>query len=171
MTKRRNELKLMIMDACVLIDYLKADRSVLNLIVKYVGPIYVASPVLDEVNEIENEEELAELNIIVIEPELEDAFAATGELGPTSFEDRICLLTAKRHGFTCITNDKNLRKLCRKEGVPMIWGLQLLLELHRSGGLPGKDAISIARQIQKNNSKHITQQLIDRFVSMIETNT
>ena len=38
----------MIMDACVLIDFLKADRSIIERIVKYVGSLYVASPVLPE---------------------------------------------------------------------------------------------------------------------------
>ena len=168
MTLRRHApRKLMIMDACVLIDYIKTERSVLELFVKHVGAVYVVSPVVEEVKEIENVEELIELGLIIVEPELEDAFAAASQIGPTSFQDKLCLLTAKRHGFTCVTNDKNLRKLCMHEGVPLVWGLQLLAELHKAGGIPGKEAIILAQMIQKSNPKHITAEIISRFKEII----
>jgi len=108
--------RLMIMDACVLIDYSKAERAMLELVVKHVRPLHVTSPVVNEVNEIDDENELVELGLIIVEPEIEDAYAAVSRSGPLSFEDWVCLLTAKRQGFTCITNDKNLRKFCKQEG-------------------------------------------------------
>ena len=98
MKRRPFRRRLMIMDACELIDYIKAERAMLELVVKHVRPLHVTSPVVDEVNEIE------------------DAYAAVSRSGPLSFEDWVCLLTAKRQGFTCITNDKNLRKFCKQEG-------------------------------------------------------
>lgn len=159
--------KLMIMDACVLIDYLKTERYVLELFAQYIGPVHVVSPVIEEVREIESAEELIELGLVIIEPELEDAFAAGSQIGPTSFQDKLCLLTAKRQGFTCVTNDKNLRKLCDQENVPYLWGLQLLVELHLSGGIPPDAAIAIAQQIHKTNPKHITAQIIERFTKII----
>jgi rRNA-processing protein FCF1 len=158
----------MIMDACVLIDFLKADRSILQLVVKHVGPLHVASPVLDEVNEIENENEIVELGLVIVEPEIEDAYTAASQTGPISFQDRICLLAAKRYGFSCVTNDKNLRKLCEKEKVPLLWGLQLLAELHHFGGLPAEDARDIAGRIQKTNPKHITPKILTRFTNLIQ---
>lgn len=33
--------KLMIMDACVLIDFIKTERTVLELVSKHIGPLYV----------------------------------------------------------------------------------------------------------------------------------
>ena len=84
----RDPTPLLILDACVLIDYIRAERM----------------------------------------------------RGSTSFQDNICLLTAKRHGMTCITNDKSLRKACSENGVPIIWGLEPLLQLVRSGGLDHKSA-------------------------------
>jgi rRNA-processing protein FCF1 len=158
----------MIMDACVLIDFIKADRSVLELIVKHVGALHVASPVVDEVNEIDDENELLELGLVIVEPEIEDAYAAASQPGPTSFQDRLCLLSAKRHGFICVTNDKNLRKLCQKEDIPILWGLQLLAELHHSGGIPPEDALDIAQKIQKANPKHISPQILKRFTAIIQ---
>lgn len=164
---KRPPSRLMIMDACVLIDYLKTERSVLELFAKYIGPVHVVSPVIEEVQEIDSPEELIELGLIIVEPELEDAFAAASQIGPTSFQDKLCLLTAKRHGFTCVTNDKNLRKLCKKEKVPFLWGLQLLAELHQSGGIPAADAIAVAEQIHQTNPKHITTEIIERFTKII----
>ena len=167
MTHRPGARKRMILDACVLIDFIKADRAVLELVVKHVGPLHVASPVVDEVNEIEDENELVELGLTIVEPEIEDAFAAVSPSGPTSFQDRLCLLTARRHDFICVTNDKNLRKLCRQEGVPLLWGLELLSELHKAGGIPAKEAEMIARAIQESNPKHITAKTVSRLTEVI----
>jgi predicted nucleic acid-binding protein len=158
----------MIMDACVLIDFIKADRSVLELVVKYVGPLHVASHVIAEVNEIEDENELVDLGLIIVEPEIEDAFAAATGAGPTSFQDRLCLLTARRYGLTCVTNDKNLRKLCEQEKLPRLWGLELLVELHRCGGIPAEDALDIARKIHVANPKHISERLLKRLTHLIQ---
>jgi predicted nucleic acid-binding protein len=151
----------------VLIDYIKTDRTVLELFVKYVGPLYVTSPVVDEVDEIDDENELVSLGLFIIEPEIEDAYTAGVRSGPLSFEDWLCLLTAKRHGFTCVTNDKNLRKLCRQEGVSLLWGLELLVELHKVGGIQIKEAESIAQAIQLSNPRHITDKIVTRFKDTI----
>lgn len=166
MTKRPPNL--MIMDACVLIDFVKADRSVLKLISKHIGPVYVASTVLDEVNEIDNQDDLVKLGLIVLEPELEDLFEATSVLGPTSFQDRICMLTAKRHELTCVTNDKNLRRLCEQEGIDIYWGLQLLAELHNAGGITFEGAKEIAQAIHEKNHKHISEEILAKFIEIID---
>ncbi len=93
---KKGEPMFMIMDACVLIDYLKTDKSVLRLFVEFIGPVHVVSPIVAEVKDIENEDELMELGLIIVEPELEDAFEAAELIGSTSFQDNLCLLTAKR---------------------------------------------------------------------------
>jgi hypothetical protein len=98
----------MILDACALIDFIKVDRAILELVVKYVGALHVVSPVVDEINEIKDENELVELGVVIIEPEIEDAFAAVSQSGPASFQDNLCLLVAKRYSLTCVTNDKSL---------------------------------------------------------------
>jgi predicted nucleic acid-binding protein len=157
----------MIMDACVLIDFIKAERAVLELVVKHVGPLYVTSPVVDEVNEIDDENELVELGLIIVEPEIEDAYAAGDRFGPLSFQDWLCLLTAKRHGFTCVTNDKNLRKYCGQEGVSLLWGLELVAELHKGGGIPAQEAEAFAQAMRIANPKHITAEIVSRFQDII----
>jgi predicted nucleic acid-binding protein len=157
----------MIMDACVLIDFLHADRTVLQLVAKHVGPVYVVSPVVEEVRDIDGQNELIELGVSVIEPELEDAFAAANAIGAVSFQDRLCLLTAKRHGMTCVTNDRSLRRQCIHEGVPLLWGLELLLELHAAGGIPRRIAEDIAQAIHEANPRHITTAILRRFQARI----
>jgi len=157
----------MIMDACVLIDFIKTDRTVLELIVKHVGPVHVISPIVEEVGEIDDESELLELGLAIMEPEIEDAYAAASHSGPISFQDRLCLLTAKRHGFKCVTNDKSLRKLCEQEGIPLLWGLEILAELHKAGGISAKEAVLIAQAIRESNPKHITVKIISRFKDVI----
>lgn len=153
------------MDACVLIDFVHADRTVFQLVAKHVGPVYVVSPVVEEVRDIDGQGELIELGISVIEPEIEDAFAAASAIGAVSFQDRLCLLTAKRHGMTCVTNDTSLRRQCSNEGIPLLWGLELLLELHAAGGIPRHNAEDIAEAIHEANPKHITTALLRRFRS------
>lgn len=55
MILRQSPRKLMIMDACVLIDFIKTERAVLELVVKHVGPLHVTSSVVNEVNEIDDD--------------------------------------------------------------------------------------------------------------------
>ena len=161
-------IKPKLIDACVLIDFIKADRGILKLISRYIGPLYMLSAVLDEVKDIETLTELSELDLIVIEPELEDVFAASMEPGSISFQDKLCLLTAMRQGYICVTNDRELRKQCEKNNVEPLWGLELLIRLHKAGGVQTEKAIKLARDIHLNNPKHITGEILKRFIDIIE---
>ena len=154
----------MIMDADVLIDFIKVDRTVLQLIVRHVGPVHVVRPVADEVKEIEDGSELLDLGMEIIDPELEDSFkAAENSRGPTSFNDKLCMLTAMRHGFVCVSNDKSLRRLCNSENVPVLWSLQLLGILHGTGCISTDDVLEIANGIHQVNPRHITSLIVERF--------
>ncbi|WP_041463905.1 PIN domain-containing protein [Pelodictyon luteolum] len=157
----------MLLDACVLIDFLKADKAVLQLMVQYVGAFSVIGPVVDEVKEINDDNELIELGLIIMEPALEDAYAAGSQRGPLSFEDRLSLLTAKRHGLLLVTNDRRLRRECEPEGVAVLWGLELLAALHKAGGMPAMEVVGIAQAIRESNPKHITPKIVERFEEVI----
>jgi rRNA-processing protein FCF1 len=158
---------LLLMDACVLIDFIKSDQTVLKLFSEYLGPIYVISPVVEEVEEIGSALELERLGIIVLEPSLDDLYAAANTPGSISFQDRLCLLTAKRNGYTCVTNDVRLRKECEKDKIALIWGLELLIELFKKDGITAEDALEIALLIHEKNQKHITTKLVERFKTAI----
>ena len=161
-------MKSLILDACVLIDYLKTDRLVLKLFAVYIAPVYVISPVIREINQIESSYELIELGLSIDEPELDDVFLASNEKGPNSFQDLLCLYTAKRNGYICVTNDKNLRRRCREEGVSILWGLELQIDLYRTNGISRKDAEKTAQMIRESNPKHITRKIIETFFEKIK---
>ena len=87
---RRKNSPLLIMDANILIDFCKCDKTIIKLICQYIGQIYLATPVLEEINEID-ESDCLELCIILVEPELELAMLAAEKRGPLSFQDNLCL--------------------------------------------------------------------------------
>lgn len=153
--------KFLILDANVLIDFIKCDKTIIRLICTYVGQIYLATPVLSEIAEID-ENACLELGIILAEPELEQVNSAVVEMGPLSFQDNLCLILAKENGWTCVTNDKPLRRKCEIEEVPLIWGIELICILVESGGLPPADAKDIILEIQRINPKYITDNIVEK---------
>lgn len=161
---KENPVRFMIMDACVLIDYINGEPDLFKLISTHIGAIYVTTPILEEVDSIESIEELEELGLLPIEPEIDDVFEATNMNGKTSFQDNLCYLTAKRQGMICVTNDTNLRKQCSSSDIPILWGLQLILELVKTGGISKKEASFIATEIHKSNPRHINQKVLDGFL-------
>ncbi|MCX6647752.1 MAG: hypothetical protein NTY09_15545 [bacterium] len=157
----------MILDASVLIDFVKADRSILKLVVKNVGSLYVVDAVLGEVNQINHENELVEIGVRVIEPDMKDVDEASQMSGPTSFQDHLCYLTARRIGYVCVTNDRNLRRLCMENHVTICWGLELLIKLHKAGGISTERSIELVELIHHNNPRHINIKLVNRFKQAI----
>lgn len=154
--KKRN---LLILDANILIDFCQCDRVILKLVCRYVGQIYLATPVLNEVNQI-NEGDCLELGIKLVEPELEHVLLAAGNKGPLSFQDNLCLILAKENGWACVTNDKPLRKRCKDQGITIIWGVELICILVEAGGLPADDASDIILKMQEINPKYITANIV-----------
>jgi rRNA-processing protein FCF1 len=165
---KANPTQFMIMDACVLIDYMNGEPDLFKLISSHIGPIYVATPILEEVDSINSIDELEDLGLIPIEPEIEDVFTADVMDGQTSFQDNICFLTARRQGFTCVSNDKNLRRQCTNASIPILWGLELILDLTKAGGLLKKEASKIARDIQKSNPRHISARILSDFEAKLK---
>ncbi len=145
----------------MLIDFYSCDKTILKLICNYVGQIYSSTPILNEINEI-NEGDCSELGIILIEPKLDHLIAASIGKGPLSFQDNMCFLLAKEHGWTCVTNDRPLRRKCELEGVSLIWGIELICMLVEYGGLSVDDARNIILKIQMNNPRYITQDIVQK---------
>lgn len=88
---KANPTRFMIMDACVLIDYMNGEPDLFKLISSHIGPIYVATPILEEVDSINSIEELEDLGLLPIEPEIEDVFTAEEMDGQTSFQDNMTI--------------------------------------------------------------------------------
>ncbi len=156
----------LILDANVLIDFCKSDRSMLTLIARHIGTVCVAQPVLDEVEALGHGDLLA-LGLGLVMPETEMLIAAAAQPGSLSFEDRICLLLAKERGWTCVTNDGRLRRECESESVSVLWGLEPLIMLVKRKVIDAKLALTTALAIRRSNPRFITDAIIQRFKNRI----
>lgn len=155
-----------ILDANVLIDYCKSDKSILALVSKCVGVIHLASPVLDEVKQL-SLDELSDLSIDLAEPELDQLLTARSRRGPLSFQDHLCLLMAAANTWTCVTNDSKLRRECETQGIETMWGLEPLALLTDARQISREAALDVAKKIQESNPRFITKEIIKRFRTRI----
>ena len=48
---------------------------------------------------------------------------------------------------------KNIRKLCKQEGVAVLWGLELLTKLHKMKGISTKKVQTLVKKIQQFMNK------------------
>jgi len=154
-----------ISDANVLIDYVLANRSILELATKELCQIYVPIPVFREVRQL-SEAEAKRLGLTLLEPTLEQLQMALAPLPGVSFQDRLCLNVAKENSWVCMTNDGKLRKQCQIDGVRIVWGFDLMLELNKRGLLSKREASKTAQTIHDGNLR-ITQRTVDRFISKL----
>jgi rRNA-processing protein FCF1 len=156
--------RLLILDANVLIDYCAADRWVLTLISQHVGRINVPAALLDEVEDLD-ESECDRLSIQVVELPLELLENAGKRRPGLSYYDHLCLLAAKEGGWTCVTNDGRLRRECAAETVPVLWGLEPMLDLIAGGQMTVAQAQEVAERIHESNPLFITKGIVGRFLT------
>jgi predicted nucleic acid-binding protein len=149
-------------DADVLIDYRESEIKILELVVQHMGRVVVLAPVLDEVQGV-TPAQCAQLGIEVVEVETEQLVRATEVESRVSFNDRLCLVTCRDEGWTCVTNDGALRRLCERHGVATRFGLGLMVDLVAADVLTRRRAMAIARQIQASNPLHINERVLARF--------
>ena len=154
-------------DADVLIDYRDSELAILGLVARHIGRVTVLAPILDEVRNF-TASEAERHGIEVIGVETERLLDATDVEPRISFNDRLCLVTCRAEGWTCVTNDRALRKLCVRHGVKTRFGLALMVDLVANGALTRQRAVNVARQIQASNPFHITDRILRRFVNVLE---
>lgn len=145
----------------MLIDLCMEDASVLHLAAGSLGQVVVLSPILAEVDQLD-ETEVERLNLTLIEPELELVTAASVRRGGLSFRDRMCLLFSKTVGATLYTNDRALLNTAQSDGVDARWGLEILLELVALSQLSRSDAVALAKSICRR-SRFPADTLITEF--------
>jgi predicted nucleic acid-binding protein len=153
--------KAVITDANILIDYMEAGKKIISLFASSVEALYVPLTVLKEVPKL-NAAEAGRLGLKILDTEWSLIAEALSIKTGCSFNDNICYLTAKRGGFICATNDKRLRKVCESGSVEVLWGLQIMIYLVQQGKLSNKDAVEVARKIEKINS-NFTRALVEDF--------
>ena len=159
-------LRLLILDACVLIDFCEADASVLTVFSRNLGAIHVASTVLDEVEQLDDSN-AASLGLNVIEPSLAQLVASAVKRGRLSAADHLCLVLARENGWTCVSNDKALRTACKEEGIPVLWGLEVIALTVDACLLSIEGAEKIAWRINESNP-FITKALVALFVAKLK---
>lgn len=151
-----------IADANVLIDYAKTSIAILGQVAKHVGPVYVAADVLEEVEQLD-EALCKAIGLTVVDGNLAQLTEASQRGGPLSFEDKLCLVLARDNGWACLSNDGPLRDACKAQGVPVVWGLEIMLSLVEGGHLKGADAITVAQAIHAVNPMFITAKILSAF--------
>jgi len=149
----------LLLDANVLVDYAHCDDSILALISTHVGTVHVATPVLGEVKEIAKAD-CTRLGVTLVEPDLDQLLTAANARGRMSMQDHLCLLLAKERGWTCVTNDRRLRLECAAQGVPLIWGVELICKLVEGGGSTTEDAKDVICCIHRSNPRYIGQDVV-----------
>lgn len=156
----------LLLDANVLIDYLKSDLSILVLADRHVGGIRIPITVIEEVDGIDLDV-CNRLGLNVVEPELGLLIAAAERRGSLSYPDHLCLILARENGWVCVTNDKALRNACKSEGIVVSWGLEIMLDLVRTGQLAPKKAREIAEAIHRANPFHVSPEILRRFADRL----
>ena len=152
----------LLVDANVLVDYQAADLAILSLVSRHVGTVHIVSTVLAEVDGLD-ESECERLGFRVVEPTLAQATEAASPNGRLSFQDRTCLVVCRDNGWTCVSNDKALRRSCDAVGVAVRWGLELMLELVQGGHLPAEDADEAAERIHQANPVFLNATILAAF--------
>lgn len=151
-------------EANVLMDYCKSgNRAVLSLVAEQLRPLVVVSTVFDEVRELDADE-CANLGIRIVEATAEQLDRADCGGSPVSFSDRVGLVVCRDEGWTCVTNDRALRGLCEQLGVPVRFGLSLLVDLTAAGAITRRRAGVVARRIHSLNPNHIDDRVLRRFL-------
>ena len=153
-------------DADVLIDYRESEIKILELVVQHIGRVVLLAPVLDEVQGV-TPAQCTQLGIEVVEVETEQLVRASEVESRVSFNDCLCLVACREEGWTCVTNDGALRRLCERHGVATRFGLGLMVDLVAAGALTRRRAMVVARQIQTSNPLHINERVIQRFLEAL----
>ena len=153
-----------ICDANVLIDYIEADEDIIRELVEYWGKVHVPDVVLDEVKQL-SRAQATKLGLMVVDT----PFILQPAPG-LSFPDRACLHYVKEQGWTCIANDRLLRRECVSQGGRVVWGLEMLLLLVADKRMTDARALGIARKIHTNNPE-ITTKILEEFASKLTKKT
>lgn len=161
------EPTVLLADADVLIDYRESELAILALVSQHMGRVAVLPSVLAEVQGV-TVKDCIELGIEIIEVETERMLRATAIESQVSFNDRLCLVTCREEGWTCVTNDGALRRLCERHGVETRFGLALMVDLVGAGVLTRERAEAVAQRIHASNPLHINERVLSRFSSALD---
>jgi rRNA-processing protein FCF1 len=156
-----------IVDANVLIDYSESDLQVLSLFSQHIGQVYVGRSTFEKVKKL-RESQAKKYHLKMETPSAQILAASSKKRVSLAYDDCETMLLAKANGWTCITNDKPLRRECAAESVPCLWGLELMKPLVENGVIKPSKALTVAKSIQTANPGFISDQIISRFKEEVE---
>ena len=151
-----------IVDANVLIDYLKTDISILTIYSKEIGQIYVPTDVLEKVKQLETGE-CDRLNLEIVEPTTEQYLEAAPKIRGLAFDDRVCFILARDNKWYCISNDIQLRVICEENGISVLWGLELMLPLEERKLIEPTEILQVAKDIHESNPLFVNKTILKKF--------
>lgn len=156
-----------IIDADALIDYCKSNLGMISILSQNVQPVHIGCATFNKVSCL-SLKEAEKHNLLIETPDIQTALNAAKKRGPLAYDDRETLLLAKKHRWTCITNDKALRRECEIEGVTCLWGLEPMRMLVEHRLIISSKAIGVARRIQSANPSFITEDIVRKFEEQIK---
>ncbi len=158
--------RVVICDANILIDYAKANTSIIVLTAEHLYDLCVPSPVWEEVENLSSRD-AKEFGLNIVEPSLAQTYeAANMHGGGLSDEDHMCFIMARDEKAICATNEKPLRKKCEDSNIEVLWGLEIMAQLYERGKLSSGMAAKTAQKIASDNPT-ITETIINRFLNRI----
>lgn len=160
-----DKLRAIVSDANVLIDIIKADVEMLEIAAEHYK-IHVPYLVLQEVKQLD-EDSAGKLGLILYEESIEMINLAQKQQGKLSPEDIVCFEIARKEGFICLTNDKNLKAKCDAEGVECMRGLRLIINLVKAKKISVVRAKSTGEKIRKSNV-FIQKDVFDKFLNELD---
>jgi hypothetical protein len=148
-------------DASVLIDIADANEAVLALIAQHVARVVIPTPVLAEVDGLD-ELKCAALGLEIVEPTLDQLREAADPHPALSFADKVCMIVARDAGGITWTNDGPLGDHCDAHRVPRMRGLRPLIALVEAGALAIDVAVGTVDLISTSNL-YITPAIVAEF--------
>lgn len=164
---KRERSTALLADANVLIDYRDAGWEVLTVIGQNVGRVSVLPSVLAEVSGV-TAADCTAIGIEVMRIETDRLLEAASIQSGVSFNDRLCFATCRARGWTCVTNDRALRRLCQRRDVRVRFGLGLMIDTVAVGALPRQIAEAVACKMHASNPRHITEEILIQFSRAID---
>jgi len=159
--------KTLVSDTSVLIDILSADKGILKHAAEFYD-IYLPYSILQEIKQLDEKTAMAlGLKMYDEDPELIEQ-AKLQESGLTE-ADYICMEVSRTEGYICLTNDNGLKNACEKQGITVMRGFRLILNLVEAGLVPKTRAREAGKKIKEENS-YIKAETYKRFLDEIEKN-
>jgi hypothetical protein len=155
---------LFVADAGSLLDIAEADPSLIQLVTTHVGDLRIPVPALVKINNAKARE-IQRLGVSIHECTTENLIEAGPNRLNLSFEERLCLITARDEKWTLVTHDLVLKRACDADGLTSACALDLLLQLLKGAHIGGETAKNIACNLRRLNPKFMTEERIDSYIS------